>query len=63
MANVRAAPHMEAVFCGRGWPCWISVGGEALRPEGIGNPNVGECQGGKAKWVDEWGSTLIEAGG
>jgi hypothetical protein len=22
-------------MCGRGWPCWISVGGVALGPEGL----------------------------
>ena len=41
--------HMEgpmalATKCGRGWLCWISVGGEALGPEGVQCPSVGKCQ-------------------
>jgi hypothetical protein len=27
-------------LCSRGQPCWTSVGGEALGPEGIWCPNV-----------------------
>ena len=38
------------------------MGGEALGPEGVQCPSVGECQGGRMG-VGEWGSTLIEAGG
>ena len=34
---------------GRGWPCWISVEGEALEPEGVPCHSVGECQGGKTE--------------
>ena len=30
--------------------CWTSVGGEALGPEGVQCPSVGECQGGSG-WV------------
>jgi hypothetical protein len=42
--------------CGSGWPCWTSVGGEALGPEGVQCSSVGECQGGKkggGGWVWE----------
>ena len=27
--------HGAGHICGRGWPCWTSVGGEALEPEGV----------------------------
>jgi hypothetical protein len=43
----------------RGWPCWISVRGEALGPVGVQYPSVGECQGTETD-VDGWSSTLIE---
>jgi hypothetical protein len=36
--------------------CWTSVRGEALGPEGLRCPSVGECQGRKAgvgEWVEE----------
>jgi hypothetical protein len=36
--------------------------GEALRPEGVQYPSVGECQG-RRMGVHGWGSTHIEAGG
>jgi hypothetical protein len=38
------------------------MSGEALGPEGVRCPNVGECQGGKTGVVG-WVSTLREAGG
>jgi hypothetical protein len=47
----------------RGWPFWTFEGREALRPEGIHCPSVGQCQGRKTEGVGGWGSTLIEAGG
>ena len=53
--------HGSGVICGRGWPCWTSVGREALWPEGIQCLSVRECQGGKTG-VGRWGSTLKEAG-
>jgi hypothetical protein len=28
----------------RGWPCWTSMGKEALGPEKARCPSVGECQ-------------------
>jgi hypothetical protein len=40
-------------ICGRRWPCWTSVGGVALGPEGVWCPSVGEYQGWK-KGVDGW---------
>jgi hypothetical protein len=27
--------HDAGHICGREWPCWTSVGGEALGPEGV----------------------------
>jgi hypothetical protein len=39
------------------------VGGEALGPEGVRCPSVGECQRGKTGVGGWMGSTLIEAGG
>ena len=30
--------HGSGYICGRGWSCCISVGGEALRPEGFDAP-------------------------
>ena len=56
--NTHGAGHI----CDRGWPCWSSVGREALGSEGVRCPSVGECQGGMTG-VGGWGSTLIEAGG
>jgi hypothetical protein len=32
-------------ICSRGWPCWSSMGGEALGPVKALCPTVGECQG------------------
>ena len=29
------ATHGPGHICGRGWPCWSSVGGEAVGPEGF----------------------------
>jgi hypothetical protein len=53
--------HSAGHICGRRWACWTLVGGEALEPEVVPCPSVGECQGGKMG-VGRWGSTLIEAG-
>ena len=55
--------HGSSHRCGRGWSCWTLVGGEALRPESVQCPSVGESQGGKTGVVKWRGSTLIEAGG
>jgi hypothetical protein len=56
--------HMEGPMtlatCVRGWPCWTSVGDEALGPEGVRGPSVGEWEGREAG-VGGWGNTLIEA--
>ena len=51
--------HGSGHICGRGWPCWTSVGGNAFGQERVTCPSVGECQGGKAGG-DGWKSTLIE---
>jgi hypothetical protein len=36
--------HGSSCICSREWPCWTSVGGEALGPEKAGCPSVGKCQ-------------------
>ena len=54
--------HSIDRICGRGWPCWTSVGGEALGTEGVQCSSVGECQDGRMG-VRGWGNTLIEVGG
>jgi hypothetical protein len=54
--TTHGATHGAGHICGRRWPCWTSVGGEALRPECIQCPSVGECQGGRTgvgEWVKE----------
>jgi hypothetical protein len=33
--NTHGVTHGAGDICGRGWPCWTSVGGEALGPEGV----------------------------
>jgi hypothetical protein len=30
---------------GRRWPCWTSVGGKVLGPDGVQCLSIGECQG------------------
>ena len=35
-------------ICSRGWPCWTSMGREALAPRKAPYPSVRECQGGEA---------------
>jgi hypothetical protein len=40
--------HGSSHMCSRGWPCWASMGGEALGPVKAQCPSVGECQGGEA---------------
>jgi hypothetical protein len=56
------AKNTQGVTCGsghigvRGWPCWTSVGGEALGSEGVWCSCVGECQDkktGVSWWVGE----------
>jgi hypothetical protein len=49
------------LICGRRWPYWISVGGEALGPERVQCPSVGGCQGDKTG-MGGWVNTLIDAG-
>ena len=43
--NTHGATRSAGCICDRGWPCWTSVGGEDLGPEGVQCPSVGECQG------------------
>ena len=33
--NTHGGTHGAGHICGRVWPCWSSMGGEALRPESI----------------------------
>ena len=35
--------HGSSHICNRGWPCWASMGGEALIPVKAWCPSVGEC--------------------
>jgi hypothetical protein len=60
--NTHGTTHGTGHICGRGWLCWTSVGGEALGPEGVLCPSVGECQSGRTE-EGGWESTIIEAGG
>jgi hypothetical protein len=61
--STRGGTHGSSLICGRGWPCWTSVGGATLGPEGIRCSSVGECQGRKMGVGGWMGSTLIEVGG
>ena len=54
--------HGSSCICSRGWPCWTSVGGEALGSVKAEGRSVGECQVGEAG-LGRWGKTLIEAVG
>ena len=38
--NTHGATHSAGHICGRGWPCWTSVGAEALKPKGVQCPSV-----------------------
>jgi hypothetical protein len=49
----KEGPMVLVAICGKGTPCWASVGGEALGPEGVQCSSVGECQGEKTG-VDGW---------
>ena len=53
------ATHGVGHTCGRRWHFWTSVGGVALRPQGVQCPSVQECQG-ERMGVGGLGSTLIE---
>jgi hypothetical protein len=60
--STHGGTHGSGHICGRGWPCWTSVGGQPLGLRGgcsmlqcKGTPGVKEGAGG--------GSTLIKAGG
>jgi hypothetical protein len=39
--------HDSSDICSRGWPCQISMGGEALGPVQTQCPSVRECQDGE----------------
>jgi hypothetical protein len=51
--NTHGGTQSFGSICSRGWSCWTSVGGVALRPEWVQCPSVGEGLGRKAG-VDEW---------
>jgi hypothetical protein len=59
--NPYGGTHGTSYICGRGWPCWPTVGGEALEPEDVQCPNVGEVQGRKTG-MGGW-ATLTETRG
>jgi hypothetical protein len=40
--NIHEVTHGTGHICGRRWPCWTSVGREALGPVGIQWPTIGE---------------------
>ena len=52
--------HDAGHTCGRGWPCWTSVGGQAIEPEDVQCPSVGDARAESCEWVGGW-NTLIEA--
>jgi hypothetical protein len=49
LKSIHGGTHGSGHICGRGWPCWIAVGGKALGPEGVRCPSIGECQDGKTR--------------
>jgi hypothetical protein len=54
--SIHGGTHGTGHICGRGWPSWTPVGGEAHGPEGVQCSSVGECQGGRTGvggWVGE----------
>jgi hypothetical protein len=46
--SIHGGTHDSIHMCSRGWPCWASVGEEALVPEKSQCPSVGECKSGDA---------------
>jgi hypothetical protein len=42
--NTHGGTHGSSYICRREWPCWTSMGGEALGPEKTWCPSVGKCQ-------------------
>jgi hypothetical protein len=52
--SAHGGTHGSSLICGREWPCWTSVGGAALGPEGVRCPSVGKFPGwkmGVGGWV------------
>jgi hypothetical protein len=33
--DIHGETHGSGLICDRQWPCWTSMGGEALEPEGV----------------------------
>lgn len=48
--NTKGWTYGSSHICNRGWPCWISIWGEALGPVKMWCPSVGECQGKEVGW-------------
>jgi hypothetical protein len=47
----------------KGWPCQISMGGEALGPVKAQCPSVGECRVGRRELLGGWGIIIMDEGG
>jgi hypothetical protein len=60
--SIHGETNGSSCICSRGWPCWASMGGEALGLVKVRCPSVGEFQDREAG-VGGCGNTLIEAGG
>jgi hypothetical protein len=41
----------SSCICSRGWPSWLSTGGEAFGPVKILYSSIEECQGQEQEWV------------
>jgi hypothetical protein len=41
--------HDSSCICSRGWPCWSSMGEEALSPVKVLCLSIGECQAQEAR--------------
>jgi hypothetical protein len=42
--STHGGTYRSSCICSREWPCWTSIGGEALGPVNARCPSVGECQ-------------------
>jgi hypothetical protein len=48
LKSTHGVTHDSSCICSHGWPCWTSMGGEALGPVKAQCLSVGECQGQEA---------------
>jgi hypothetical protein len=46
--STHGGTHASSHLCSRGWPCQVSMGGEAFDPVKAQCSSVGECQGWEA---------------